>query len=69
MATCSSIFAEESHRQRSLMSYSPWGCKESDTAERLNMHTHIMSTANMTARSHSVDVGVAGHKAGNFTRR
>ena len=22
------------------MSYSPWGCKESDMAERLNMHTH-----------------------------
>ena len=26
----------ESHRQRSLTAYSPWGCKESDTTERLN---------------------------------
>ena len=26
----------ESHRRRSLVGYSPWGCKESDTAERLN---------------------------------
>ena len=25
----------ESHRQRNLMGYSPWGCKELDTAERL----------------------------------
>jgi len=33
------------------------------------MHTHIMSAANITSRSHSVDVGAAGHKAGNFTRR
>ena len=28
----------ESHRWRSLVSYSPWGCKESDTAERLHFH-------------------------------
>ena len=27
---------ENPHRQRSLASYSPWGCKESDTTERLN---------------------------------
>ena len=26
---------EKSHRQRSLMGYSPWGCKESDMTERL----------------------------------
>ena len=26
----------ESHGQRSLASYSPWGCKESDTTERLH---------------------------------
>ena len=25
----------KSHRQRSLVGYSPWGCKESDTTERL----------------------------------
>ena len=25
----------ESHRQRSLVGYSPWGCKEPDTTERL----------------------------------
>ena len=36
MATCSSIFAEESHGQRSLMSYSPWGCKESYMTEGLS---------------------------------
>ena len=29
----------ESHRQRSLVGYSPWGCKESDTTEWLT-HTH-----------------------------
>ena len=28
----------ESHGQRSLVSYSPWGCKKSDTTERLRMH-------------------------------
>ena len=29
----------EFHGQRSLASYSPWGCKESDVTERLT-HTH-----------------------------
>ena len=27
--------------QRNLVGYSPWGCKESDTTERLT-HTHII---------------------------
>ena len=31
----------ESHRQRSLVGYSPWGLKESDTTERLSMHTQL----------------------------
>ena len=29
----------ESHGQRSLAGYSPWGCKKLDTTERL-IHTH-----------------------------
>ena len=32
----------ESHRQRSLVGYSPWGRKESDTTERL--HFYSMNT-------------------------
>ena len=28
---------EEFHGQRSLGGYSPWGCKESDTTERLTL--------------------------------
>ena len=35
MATHSSILAWEITGQRSLAGYSPWGCKESDTTERL----------------------------------
>ena len=34
---------ENPHRQRSLMGYSPWGCKEWDTTERLT-HTRIPKT-------------------------
>ena len=30
----------ESHGQRSLVGYSPWGRKESDTIERLHFHFH-----------------------------
>ena len=29
---------ENTHGQRSLAGYSPWGCKESDTTEQLNKH-------------------------------
>ena len=30
----------EFHGQRSLVSYSPWGCKEPDTSERLYLLTY-----------------------------
>ena len=33
MATHSIFFPGESHGQRSLMGYSAWGCKESNTTE------------------------------------
>ena len=40
MATHSSILARESHGQRSLVGYSPWGRTESHTTEQLSdMHT------------------------------
>ena len=35
MATPSSILARESHGQRSLVGYSPWGCKELDVNKHL----------------------------------
>ena len=41
IATHSSILPGESHGQRSLVSYSPWGHKESDMTEQLT-HTHTL---------------------------
>ena len=41
MATTPVFLPGESHGQRSLTSYSPWGCKESDMTELLNTHTVI----------------------------
>ena len=35
MATTPVFLSGKSHGWRSLVSYSPWGCKESDTIERL----------------------------------
>ena len=40
MATHSSILAWKSHQQRSLVGYSPWGHKESNTTERLSLWLH-----------------------------
>ena len=34
----------ESHGQKSLVGYSPWGCKKSDTTERLSVQPHRMQT-------------------------
>ena len=34
------FFPGESHGQRSMVGYSPWGHKESDTTEQMNTHTH-----------------------------
>ena len=34
----------KSHGQRSLVSYSPWGRKESDTTERLHLLSYLVSS-------------------------
>ena len=38
MATHPVFLPGESHGGRSLVGYSPWGCKESDMTERLHFH-------------------------------
>ena len=43
MATYSSIFAGKSHGQRTLVGYSPWGCKESDTTEQSTGHIYLLT--------------------------
>ena len=35
----------KSHEQRSLVGYSPWGCKEPDTTEQLHFHFLYITTA------------------------
>ena len=42
MATHSSILPGESHEQRSLVGYSPWGHTESDTTEVTTYHAACM---------------------------
>ena len=42
MVTHSSIPAGESHGQTSLVGYSPWGHKESDTTEATCMHARCV---------------------------
>ena len=40
----------KSHGQRSLVGYSPWGCKESDTTERLHFHFSILPSEDKDKR-------------------
>ena len=42
MATHSSILAGKFHGQKSLVGYSPWGCKESDTTKAAEHTPHTM---------------------------
>ena len=37
MATHPVFLPRESHGQKSLSGYNPWGCKESDTTEQLTL--------------------------------
>ena len=39
-------------RQRSLVGYSPWGCKESDTTEPTHPHTHTHCFLGLTLLEH-----------------
>ena len=36
------------HRHRSLMGYSPWGCKEWDTTQQVHTHTHTYNSESKT---------------------
>ena len=36
---------ENPHGQRSLVGYSPWGCKESDTTEQLRIQHSLFNIA------------------------
>ena len=42
MATHSSILAWKIHGWRNLVGYSPWGCKELDTTERLHFYIFLV---------------------------
>ena len=50
MATHSGILAGKSHGQSSLVGYSPWGHKESDTIERLT-HTRERNTLEFNSKN------------------
>ena len=54
MAVHSSTLAWKIHGQRSLIGYSPWGCKESDTTERL---LHLAGTE-CTSCGWKCDMGI-----------
>ena len=47
MATHSRTLGK-SHGRKSLVVYTPWGCKESDTTELLNFHFHFLNTVMKT---------------------
>ena len=53
MAPHSSVLAGKSHGLRSLVGYSPWGRKESETTERL--HFHFQSSNKYVSNQNNVN--------------
>ena len=56
MATTPVFWPWKSHGQRSLVSYSPWGCKESDT-EQLTLNTQGASQMVLVVKNSPANVG------------
>ena len=54
MTTHSSILDGESHGQRSLVGYSPWGCKESDMTEQPRAVNKSPGLDNFTGESYQI---------------
>ena len=54
MAAHSSVLAGKWRGERSLVGYSPWGCKELDMTQRTHTHTHTAgsSAREQVARTH-----------------
>ena len=52
-----------SHGQRSLETYSPWGCKELDMAEQLNMHAQLGSISFLSLWFFSQDLDFQKRKS------
>ena len=63
-ATRSSILAWRIHEQRSLMGYSPWGRKESDTTEWLSCtHTHWEIVKELTRANYDISLSMASQSS------
>ena len=50
----------ESHGQRSLVGYRPWGCKESDTTEWTSLSVYIRDLTSLTSSGWSGGRGDRG---------
>ena len=48
---------EKFHGQRSLVGYSPWGHKESDTTEHVRAYTHTHTHTHTHTQTHTPPVG------------
>ena len=63
----------KSHRQRSLVGYSPWSCKELDMTEQLShTHTHTLSHTHTHTHTlsltHTHTIGKKGHFAASQSK-
>ena len=55
MATAPVFLPGESHGQRSLAGYSPWGCKELDKTEAILAHRHRKKKEERRAMEEKLD--------------
>ena len=53
----------KAHGQRSLVDYSPGGCKESDRPEQLNTHTHTHTHTHTRSPHYRYKVSMYGDRS------
>ena len=68
MATGPVFLPGESHGQRSLAGYSPWGRKESDTTEWLSTHSCTFCLREFRVRRRAHPKNVPGHTSAHLWR-
>ena len=56
----------EFHEQRSLVGYSPWGCKELDMTERLHFHFQILKSFHIIVNIQLCQISNSGNNPLNY---
>ena len=61
---CTPLLPGKSHGRRSLVGFSPWGCEESETTERLHFHFSLFTFSRWRSKWQPTPVFLPGESQG-----